>query len=118
MDTPPPKVSRTLMAAVIIMGVLIVLGTAGLIGVIVHRAMSPGHHKPMMAAQGSASIEAASHAPGEAPRFIYGGGGRIVAEAVRPDGSVAVQINGPQGDRIVIWNPESNQVTAQFTLTP
>jgi len=114
MDTPPPKVSSSLVAAVVVMGILIVLGTAGLIGVIVHRAMSPGHRKPAMATQGLFR----SVSQGEAPRFVLAGGGRIVAEAVRPDGSVAVQINGPQGDRIVIWNPETNQVAAQFVLAP
>ena len=114
MDTPPPKVSRSLVAAVVIMGVLIVLGTAGLIGVVVHRAMSSGLRKPAMATQDLSH----SVSQGEAPRLVLAGGGRIVAEAVRPDGSVSVQINGPQGDRIVIWNPQTNQVVAQFVLAP
>ncbi|GAB6855119.1 hypothetical protein [Asaia astilbis] len=108
MTTAPPPVSRTLMAAVIIMGALIVLGTAGLIGVVAHRALS-GKHKQ--------SVEMTQPVlTGEAPQFALSGSGHIVSETVRPDGTLAVQITDTDRDRIVIWNPEANRITAEFTL--
>ncbi len=55
---------------------------------------------------------------GEAPRLALPGGGRLIAEAVRPDGSLALQISSPQGDRVVIWDPETNRIVAQIILTP
>jgi len=101
------------MAAVIIMGVMIVLGVAGLIGVIAHRALSGdriGHHSasaPMIAPKSSSQ-----HG------VVYHGTGHIIAQSVRPDGSIVLLIGNPDGEQVVVWNPDTGLVTAQFALSP
>ena len=127
MTTPPPPVSRVLMAAVIGMGVLIVIGTAGLIGVVVHRAMHP--HRAIlqerqvsasaMPRQGDIVANRASREGGVgATVFTLHGGGHVLSQIVRPDGSLSLLIATPEGEQIVIWSPESNRVMARFALSP
>lgn len=136
MTTPPPPVSRVLMAAVIGMGVMIVIGTAGLIGVVVHRAMHPHQairpesvvatpqpvRKPpvfAMPRQGSPLTHDASNEGGDgAPIFIFHGGGHVLSQSVRPDGSLSLLIATPEGEQVVIWDPQANRVTARFALSP
>ncbi|RUT27262.1 hypothetical protein C0V97_03395 [Asaia sp. W19] len=116
MTTPAPPVSRALMAAVIIMGVMIVVGVAGLIGVIAHRALSGGtaaHHGVSIPPKtGGAS------SGGARPGFVYHATGHIVSQSVRPDGSVVLLISNPEGEQVVVWNPDTGLVTAQFSVTP
>ncbi|BAT18911.1 hypothetical protein [Asaia bogorensis] len=127
MTTPPPPVSRVLMAAVIGMGVMIVIGTAGLIGVVVHRAMHP--HQAIlqerqvsaspMPGQGNIVESGASQKRGDgAAVFTLHGGGHVLSQIVRPDGSLSLLIATPEGEQIVIWSPESNRVMARFALSP
>lgn len=118
MTTPPPPVSRALMAAVIGMGVLIVLGTAGLIGVVIHRAMVPA--TAHMTAAGSSvpalpAVASGGDAQG-APLFVYRGGGHVLSQAVRPDGSISLVLDTPAGQQVVIWNPEANRIVGRFSL--
>lgn len=126
MTTPPP-VSRVLMAAVIGMGVMIVIGTAALIGVVVHHAMHP-HQVTLqerrvpaspMPGQGNIVESGASQKRGDgAAVFTLHGGGHVLSQIVRPDGSLSLLIATPEGEQIVIWSPESNRVMARLTLSP
>ncbi|WP_122049106.1 hypothetical protein [Asaia bogorensis] len=127
MTTPPPPVSRVLMAAVIGMGVMIVIGTAGLIGVVVHRAMHPHQatlhetrlpSSPMPGESDIVAPRAGQKGSDRAAVFTLHGGGHVLSQTVRPDGSLSLLIATPEGEQIVIWSPESNRVMARFALTP
>lgn len=117
MTTPPPPVSRALMAAVIGMGVLIVLGTAGLIGVVIHRVMVPATAHMTAAGSSDPAIPAAP-VGGEhgAPLFVFQSGGHVLSQTVRPDGSISLVLDTPTGQQVVIWNPEANRIVARFSL--
>lgn len=100
-----PPVSRVLMAAVIGMGVLIVLGTATLVGVVVTRALHPHAAIPATAAARELALPVAT-------------GTRVGALAARPDGTIAVTLMSPGGDRVVIWDPAAGRTVASLFLTP
>ena len=82
-----------------ILGVLIVIGTAVVIGTVIHRlyarndapSMAP---LPAPAAAVSAGLSPARLAPGEHIAGIAAAGGRI-----------AVWVSGPQGDRLLLIDP-------------
>lgn len=117
MTTTPPPVSRVLMTAVIGMGVLIVLGTAGLIGVVIHRAMAPQpSHMAAVGSPGSAVPLPSVSGKSDAPLFVYQGGGHVLSQAVRPDGSLSLVLDTPTGQQVVIWSPETNRIVARFSL--
>ena len=117
MTTPPPPVSRALMAAVIGMGVLIVLGTAGLIGVVIHRAMAPATAHMTAAGSSVPALPVASGGDAHgAPLFVYRGGGHVLSQAVRPDGSISLVLDTPAGQQVVIWSPETNRIVGRFSL--
>ncbi len=89
---------RTLTAATIGMGVLILLGTTVLIVTIVRRASVP-------AAPGPAFTQLLDAAPGSAIVGVAGAGGRI-----------AVALHGGGPDRVVLIDPRDGRVAGQVVL--
>jgi|GEM_PF-1109206 len=102
-----PVVPRALMAAVIGMGIAIVVGVAVLIGVIVHR-MGSGHgvSAPVVVGRGQ----------GENVRLAVPGGMRVTGMTARADGSVVVSLRGDAGERVVIWDPVGGRIVATLAL--
>ncbi|MFT8675824.1 MAG: hypothetical protein ABF990_08445 [Acetobacter sp.] len=126
MEQQDYKTPRALMAAVIGMGVLIVLGTAALIGVILHRMNAP--HAPTAPAALTAAVPLVDAPPAALPRT----GQPPATPAILPlapdermldttrvrDNVLALHIGSPRGDRIVLWDIRSGQFwTGLATLT-
>jgi hypothetical protein len=94
---------RALKAAIVIMGVMIIAGTALLVALIIRRASHPAP-TAATAPTGQATL----HQPQ---------GTRIISLAATPTGlAVALQGGGP--DRILILDPTTLRPTATITLTP
>ena len=95
---------RALKAAIVIMGVMIIAGTALLVALIIRRASHPAPTAAATAPTGQATL----HQPQ---------GTRIISLAATPTGlAVALQGGGP--DRILILDPTTLRPTATITLTP
>lgn len=92
-----PGTPKALMAAVIGMGILIVLGTGGLVGVIIHRM---GAHPPPAGAALSAPPVPLQNAttPPTLPA-----GTRLISMTRVQDGLLALHINDVGQDRILLW---------------
>jgi hypothetical protein len=93
---------RGLKILVVGMGVLIVLGTALVIGVVVHRMTAPHAQAVQIAApvEGASAIAGAALAKGEHISAIAAAG---------PD--LAIWVSGPAGDRIMVLDPVTGAVT-------
>ncbi len=100
---------RALKAATVAMGVLILVGTAVLIGAMVKRATLPA---PTQAASGHVpsvvSIGAMLHEPP---------GSRITGLAATGD-VLAVSMQGGGPDRVVLIDPHTGEVRGRITLVP
>jgi hypothetical protein len=93
---------RALKIAVIVMGVLIVVGTTALIVVVVHRLTSPA---PFAAAL-PASVAATLDEPA---------GTRIAGIAAVRD-RLAIQLQGGGTDRVVLIDPDTGVITGRISL--
>jgi hypothetical protein len=93
---------RALKIAVIVMGVLIVVGTTALIVVVVHRMSSP----PSLVATLPASLAATLDEPA---------GTRIAGIAAARD-RLAIQLQGGGADRVVLIDPDTGAVTGRISL--
>lgn len=102
LKTPTPSVPRALTAAVVVMGVLIVVGTVGLGGVIVHR-LSHRDVRPTATATGL-----------DLPRAA---GTRIESVTPRNDGTLVLHLLGPDGEELVVWDPDAGRLTARLTMS-
>jgi hypothetical protein len=105
---------RGLKALVGILGVLIVLGTALVIGVIIHRLYAKPS-APSTTAAATASVPAYAPAPGMplppsaiANRLPEGDYIKSIAAA---GADVAIWVAGPEGDRILLFNPATGRLT-------
>jgi len=87
-----------LKAVVGILGVLIILGTAAVIGTVIHRLYA---RNPVASMPVAAQTEAAA---GLAP-------GERVAGIASAGGDLAVWVTGPKGDRVVLFDPASGRET-------
>jgi hypothetical protein len=97
---------------VIGLGILIVLGTALVIGVVVKRLIAPGPAAAPAAAAVSAA-PAAGAAAGPARPFsvvLPGGAGAQVTGLAAADGLVAVLLRNGQGSEIVFIDPRNGRV--------
>jgi hypothetical protein len=92
---------RGLKALVAFLGVLIVLGTALVIGVVIHRIYA-GAATPSMTTAG------------EVPPVALAAGEHVAGIAAA-GGDVAVWVNGPGGDRVLLVNPATGAVTVALT---
>ncbi|MFT9441350.1 MAG: hypothetical protein ABF593_06260 [Acetobacter papayae] len=103
------RTPRALMVAVVGMGVLIVVGTALLIGVILHR-MNGGDHK---APAGVPLVEATPAPTGPGAPVVHlplGVDEHLLGLTRVQDGLVAIQVSGPHGDRVLLWQVGTGQV--------
>jgi hypothetical protein len=91
---------RALKAAVIVMGVLIVLGVTAIVITIVSRSMGPG------AAAGSAAAQVLLDEPE---------GTRIAGTSLATD-RLAVQLQGGGADRVVLVDTHAGRVIARIAL--
>ncbi|MBO1325267.1 hypothetical protein K2X14_07930 [Acetobacter sp. TBRC 12305] len=112
MEQQEYKTPKALMAAVIGMGVLIVLGTAGLVGVILHRMNAP--HAPTTATVPLVDTPrmepSRAEVPPAAAHLSLGTGERVLSTTRVRDNVLALHIGGPRGDRLVLWDATSGQV--------
>jgi len=116
-------VPRALMAAVIVMGVAIILGVTVLAVVLVHRMTAPRPAPPAPAIASAAPpvvdpSRLGSAASGTATMFSVPPNTHIRSAAARGDGTIAVVLSADNavGDRIVIWNPASGRIEAGLQL--
>ncbi len=86
------------------MGVLIVLGTALVIGVVIHRMIG----RPATVVPAALPpVAAATLAPGEHVSAIAAAG---------PD--LAIWVSGPRGDRVLLLDPSSGRLTTALAPAP
>ncbi|MBR2124044.1 MAG: hypothetical protein IJ934_02535 [Acetobacter sp.] len=118
----PPKF---LLTAVIGMGVLIVLGLAVLIAVIVHRLSTPKKSLAIASVESPLSAEACFPATdltaGQKPLpplSLTLSQGEHLAHITRAAGCVfALQIVGPEGEKILLWDSLKGRITTGITFT-
>lgn len=114
--TDQPQNLRGLKAAVGIMGVLIVVGTAVVIGTIIHRLYARSSTPPPQAAPLSTPA-APAVLPGTLPPA-----GLLPAEHISgiaaAGADVAVWVSGPGGDRLLLLNPANGQVRVGLQSAP
>ena len=100
---------RGLKALVGIMGVLIILGTALVIGVVIHR---------IYARNGAPSMPAAVlTAPGAAASTAMLAPGEHIAGIAAAGGDIAVWVSSPVGDRVLLIDPASGRVNVALSGT-
>jgi streptogramin lyase len=93
---------RGLKALVIGMGVLIVLGTALVIGLVIKR---------LYGASGASAKPVAAMIQVPAPR------GAVIGGVAAADGEVAVWVKDGAGGRIVLVDPKTNTISGTVTLS-
>ena len=99
--------TRALLALVIVMGVLILAGTAGLIAVVVHRLAHPA----VVHASGPAPSSQAVLRPEPA-------GTRITALTRQSDTVLAIALSGGGPDRVLVWDLVAGRAVAEIRLGP
>jgi hypothetical protein len=82
------------------MGLLIVLGTALVIGMVVHRMIAPRAPARLMAAAAAPALAQGALAPGEHISAIAAAG---------PD--LGILVSGPAGDRVLLLDPATGALT-------
>jgi hypothetical protein len=110
---------RFLKVAVVVMGVLIVLGTTTLVVVIIHRLSAAPTGAAPAGAPGAAMIAAsgtASGAPTGAAALDEPAGTRITAMARVANGLALSLSGGGEGDRVVVIDPASGRVVERIGL--
>lgn len=106
----PPRTPKALLAAVIGMGVLIVVGTVTLVGVIIHRMNA---HPPQTALPASVPLqENALPAPTLAP------GSKLLGMARVQDDLLALHVSENGHDKIVLWQVSTHKLMQGLTLPP
>ncbi len=93
--------TRALLALVIVMGVLILAGTAGLVAVVVHRLSQPR--------AGLTVAEPA--APSQEPA-----GTRITALVRQSDTVLAIALTGGGPDRVLVWDLAAGRAVAEIRV--
>ena len=93
--------TRALLALVIVMGMLILAGTAGLVAVVVHRLTHP-----------TAPVARA----GPVPLPQEPAGTRITALARQSDTMLAIALTGGGPDRVLLWDFAAGRAVAEIRL--
>ncbi|KXV78636.1 MULTISPECIES: hypothetical protein [Acetobacter] len=99
-----PGTPKALMAAVIGMGILIVVGTLGLVGVIIHRM---GSHTPSTSAALSAPAVPLQDAPA---RPVLPAGTHLISMARVRDDLLALHVSTNGEDRILLWQVSTGRI--------
>lgn len=107
--------TRALLAAVIVMGVMILLGTAVVIGVVISRAIHRPQASSLVAAAAPPRVDRAAPAP---PTVLdQPPGTRIISVTRQSDTLLAVTLGGGGGsDRLLIWDTATGHVVASLAL--
>jgi hypothetical protein len=117
---------RALKALVAVLGVLIVLGTALVVGVVIHRIYArtaepsnvAGPAEPSTylgpAEPSNVSGPAAVSAMGAVAPAVLGKGEHVAGMAAA-GADVAVWVSGPAGDRVLLLDPRTGAVTVALT---
>ena len=92
--------TRALLALVIVMGVLILAGTAGLVAVVAHRLTHP-----------TAPVAGSDLVPPQEPA-----GTRITALARQSDTVLAIGLTGGGPDRVLLWDLAAGHAVAEIRL--
>jgi hypothetical protein len=102
-----------LKALVGILGVLIVIGTAVVIGTVIHRlyARSDAPSMAPLAVPAAPALPAGVVAPSLAP-------GEHIAGIAAAGGRIAVWVSGPHGDRLLLIDPASGQTSVLLRTAP
>ena len=100
--------TRALLALVIVMGVLILAGTAGLVAVVVH----PQAH-PARVAHASGPVPSSQAALRPEPA-----GTRITAMTRQSDTVLAIALSGGGPDRVLVWDLLAGRAVAEIRLGP
>lgn len=99
------------------MGVLVVLGTAVVIGVIIHRIYSQVGSPPEHA---SPAPGVSAPKPGSASkifdRVIAAGQGASIGGLTSADGRIAIWVKNNSGGEIVLVDPSTGQTTGRIRL--
>jgi hypothetical protein len=113
METQPRRTAdlRGLKALVGILGVLVVLGTALVIGIVIHRI----YGKPAALAPASGSVP--GMLPGLPASNVLAHGERIEGIA-GAGGEVALWVSGPGGDRVLLLDPGTGRVAVGIASAP
>ncbi len=91
-----------------ILGVLIILGTALVIGVIINRIYAKPAAPSMLAG-------AAVAGPAIAHRLPAGDAIKAIAAA---GADLAIWVGGPEGDKLLLLNPATGGITVVITASP
>ncbi len=102
---------RAMLVLVIAMGVLILAGTATLIGVVVHR-LAAGHRPVPIAGP------VLGAAPGVAALHQEPPGTRITAMTRQSDTLLAIALSGGGPDRVLVWDLAAARSVTEITLAP
>jgi hypothetical protein len=114
MQDQPQTDLRGLKALVAILGALIVLGTAVVVGTVIHRLYARVSAPPSMV------VAVAPPPVGVAPLAV----GAALAKGERIEGiagaggDVAVWVNGPAGDRVLLLDPATGRVSVGLSAAP
>lgn len=93
-----------------VLGVLVILGTALVIGVVIHRIYAkPAAPAPGVVPGVPAMLPAASNVLGR---------GEHVSGIAGAGGAVAIWVSGPEGDRILLLDPSSGRISLGLSATP
>lgn len=109
---------RGLKTLVIVLGILVVLGTALVIGVVVKRMMvSTGGPAEQTVGQ-AASRPSGFEAPGEKPfaTKLPGATGSHIAGITGAGGMVAIWVADDAGGRVIFVNPRDGRIAGSATL--
>ncbi|PHI96495.1 hypothetical protein BG621_05405 [Parasaccharibacter apium] len=109
-----------MLAAVIIMGLMIIIGATALVGVIIYRVV---HQSAVSTERPAATMMQSAVEPSslssvarlKVPRLP---GEHVIMVSARQDGAFAVMLKDEQGGvRILLWSPEQARIIAELTLT-
>ena len=107
MQGQPQGNLRALKALVGFLAVLIILGTAVVVGTVIHRLYANHAAPSIRAAPPVLSATAAQLLPGERIEGIAGVGGEI-----------ALWVSGPQGERVLLLDPVSGRLSVALRTAP
>jgi hypothetical protein len=107
---------RALKIATIIMGVLIILGTTGLIIGVARRSASPSSTSVVAVPASPASSAAVSALPASVSAVLDEPIGTRIAGIVAVRDRLAVQLQGGGVDRVVLVDPATGVVSGRISL--
>lgn len=112
---------RALKALVIGLGVLVVLGTSVVIGVIIYRiyaqvAARPAHPRPAQTPAAAPGVGKTA-AVGQFHRTIAGGHGGTIAGVAAAGGRIAIWVRNDAGGKVEVIDPATGRTVGEVTLS-